>query len=321
MKFLPYVELWIRRGGTTAPPSETGPVGAAGDGGSGAARTGPEKHAHRRPERMRGAKTAPQRRAGLSRGKAIRASWIVACFMLSGGGVLSAAASAQTLSADEILDRVDRNAVPRTMVVTSEMTVHGRRASRTIRAKSWVEGDDMAFTEYLSPPREKGVKMLKLGDQLWTYSPSTDRTISISGHMLRQSVMGSDLSYEDMMENDRLRESYAAAVEGEETWEDRPCWVLELTAAKDEVAYHRRKLWVDRERYVVLREERYAKSGRLLKTLEVRSVERLGGRWVQTHAVFKDALKTGGGTEFKIESVAFDVPIPAHVFDKASLRK
>ena len=49
--------------------------------------------------------------------------------------------------------------------------------------------------------------------------------------------------------------------------------------------------------------------------------DRLGGRWVQTHAVFKDALKTGGGTEFKIESVEFDVPIPAHVFDKASLRR
>jgi hypothetical protein len=36
--------------------------------------------------------------------------------------------------------------------------------------------------------------MLKLGDQLWTFSPSTDRTIQIAGHMLRQSVMGSDMS-------------------------------------------------------------------------------------------------------------------------------
>ncbi len=236
------------------------------------------------------------------------------------GFCATAPAGAQSLSAEEILDRVDRNAVPSSMIIVSEMTVHGRRSSRTIKAKSWVEGDDKAFTEYLYPPREKGIKMLKLGDQLWTYSPSTDRTISISGHMLRQSVMGSDLSYEDMMENDRLREAYAAAVAGEEAFEGRPCWVLELTASRDDVAYHRRKAWVDRERFVVLREERFAKSGRLLKTLEVRNIERIQGRWVQTHAVFKDALKTGEGTEFKVESVEFDAALPAGLFDKSSLK-
>jgi hypothetical protein len=98
-----------------------------------------------------------------------------------------------------ILERIDRNAVPGSKIMISSMTVHSRRADRTIRSKSWVEGSDKAFTEYLDPPREKGIKMLKLGDQLWTFSPSTDRVISISGNLLRQSVMGSDLSYEDMM--------------------------------------------------------------------------------------------------------------------------
>jgi len=48
--------------------------------------------------------------------------------------------------------------------------------------------------------------MLKLGDELWTYTPETDRIIKISGQMLRQSVMGSDLSYEDMMEDRKLIE-------------------------------------------------------------------------------------------------------------------
>jgi hypothetical protein len=56
-------------------------------------------------------------------------------------------------------------------------------------------GQERAFREYTFP-RGKGTKMLKLGDQLWTFDPRTDRTIQISGHLLRQSVMGSDLSYE-----------------------------------------------------------------------------------------------------------------------------
>jgi outer membrane lipoprotein-sorting protein len=163
--------------------------------------------------------------------------------------------------------------------------------------------------------------MLKLGDQLWTYSPDADRTISISGHMLRQSVMGSDLSYEDMLEDRKLRQAYGANVVGEERLIDRPCWVLELKAKAENVAYDSRKIWVDRERFVLLREDRFAKSGRLLKTLEVKSVIRVQNRWVQNDVVFKDALKAGDGTEFIIQSIEFEAAIPESLFTKASLRK
>jgi outer membrane lipoprotein-sorting protein len=235
-------------------------------------------------------------------------------------GLGAASIFAQAPDGEAILRRVDENMGSDNKITTSVMTVRGRRGSRTITAKSWVSGRTRSFTEYLDPPREKGTKMLKLEDQLWTYTPSADRTILIAGHMLRQSVMGSDLSYEDMMEDPRLANLYSATVGGEEERDGRPCWVLDLVARGSEIAYHRRKAWVDKERYVVLREERFAKSGKLLKTTEVKSVERQGGRWVPTRIVFKDALKEGGGTEFVLESIEFDAAIPDHVFTKASLR-
>ena len=239
------------------------------------------------------------------------------------GAFLAVMAAAQTAapSAEAILDKVDQNAVPGTKILTAEMTIHSRRDSRTLRSKSWVQGQEKAFTEYLDPPRERGTKMLKLGDQLWTYSPDTDRTISISGHMLRQSVMGSDLSYEDMMEDRKLRTAYEAKVEGEETIDGRACWIIAMTSKTGEAAYASRKSWVDKERFIVLKEERYAKSGKLLKDLTVQSVIRVGGRWVGEKVIFRDALKQGGGTEFKILTVEFDLPILDAVFSKASLRK
>jgi hypothetical protein len=128
---------------------------------------------------------------------------------------LSVIISAQ--SADEIIDRVDRNMSSENRIFESSMTIHGRRASRTITSRSYSVGDTKSFTEYLSPAREQGTKMLKLEDQLWIYSPSTDRTIQIAGHMLRQSVMGSDLSYEDMMEDRKLTDVYDASVAGTES--------------------------------------------------------------------------------------------------------
>jgi outer membrane lipoprotein-sorting protein len=163
--------------------------------------------------------------------------------------------------------------------------------------------------------------MLKLGDELWTYTPATDRTIKISGHMLRQSVMGSDLSYEDMMEDRRLASQYAATVTAEDTVLGRNCWVLELTAKRPDVSYHMRRVWVDKERFVPLRENRYAKSGKLLKTTEVKNVSKRQGRWVADRIAFKDALRTGTGTELRLDSLVLDAPIPDYIFSKAALRK
>ena len=133
----------------------------------------------------------------------------------------------QLPTGQEVLDAIDRNMASTTRIFTSEMVIHGRRGSRTITSKSWSEGEDKSFTEYLSPARERGTKMLKLEDKLWMYSPSTDRTIQISGHMLRQSVMGSDLSYEDFMENSKLIDHYDATVTKADTLRGRNCWKLE----------------------------------------------------------------------------------------------
>jgi len=230
-------------------------------------------------------------------------------------------AKAQTLSGNQILEKVDENYGSDNKIMVATMVIHGRRGTREVTSKTWVKGDDQSFTEYLAPAREKGTKMLKLEDQLWMYSPSTDRTIQISGHMLRQSVMGSDLSYEDMMEDPKLQNMYNAQVAGEESYMDRPCWVLELTSIKEDIAYHSRKIWVDKERFVALKEDRFAQGGKLLKTTEVKKVEKMDNRWVPTHAVFKDVLKAGEGTEFIVESMEFNAKIPDYIFTKAALRR
>ena len=244
---------------------------------------------------------------------------LITCLAIAGA---SAQAPPQAPSADSILKKIDENQVSGSRITVYEMTIRGRRGSRTMKAKSWVEGVDRAFTEYLEPPREAGTKMLKLRDQLWTFSPSTDRTIQIAGHMLRQSVMGSDMSYEDLMEDPKLQNLYAAAVVGEGTLLERPCWILELQARPGaEPSYHSRKVWVDKERFLPLKEERYATSGKLLKTAEIQSVRQYQQRWVAERAVFKDALKNDGGTEFVVTSIEFDAKIPDHVFSQAALRR
>lgn len=223
--------------------------------------------------------------------------------------------------AGKILEQVDKNMVSKSRITTSKMVINGRRKSRTVVSKNYAEGDNRSFTEYLAPAREEGTKMLKLEDRLWIYSPSTDRTIQLSGHMLRQSVMGSDLSYEDMMEDRELTDMYDAKVITEETYEERKTWVLELIAKVADVSYHKRRIWIDQERYVPLKEELFAKSGQLLKKTSMSEVAKIDGRWYPKKMNYKDMLKSGNGTDFVIEEIEFEATIPAYIFSKAALKK
>jgi outer membrane lipoprotein-sorting protein len=222
---------------------------------------------------------------------------------------------------DHILEKVDRNMSSKNRIIEASMTVYGKRDTRTITSRSWGEGTKKSFSEYLSPASERGTKMLKLEGQLWIYSPSTDRIIQISGNMLRQSIMGSDLSYEDMMDDRRLEDIYSEKFVRSDTLDGRKVWVIDLTAKVKDIEYYSQKMWVDTARYVPLKEEMFAKSGELLKKIDYKDIRYVQGRWFPFIFVYKDMLKEGNGTEFRINSIRFDQQIPAYIFTKAALRK
>lgn len=249
--------------------------------------------------------------------------WLLKMVVITSILLLSAGSfNAQALTGEEILRNIDKNMVVDQALSVTTMIVHGRSGTRTIQSKVWQKGKDKSFVEYLSPAREKGKKMLKLGDKLWNYTPEpNDRIITISGHLLRQSVMGSDLSYEDITENDKLIELYTATIEKEEILAGRACIVINMTAKEKDVAYHTRKVWVDKERWLPVKEERFARSGRLLKTFEITEVFKQDGRWYPKKMIFKDMLSTGKGTEYVVDSIDFNIKIPDYKFSKAALRK
>jgi outer membrane lipoprotein-sorting protein len=220
-----------------------------------------------------------------------------------------------------ILEKVDKNMSSKNRIIEASMTINGKRSRRTITSQSWSEGTKKSFSEYLSPPSEKGTKMLKLEGQLWIYSPSTDRIIQISGNMLRQSIMGSDLSYEDMMDDRKMTDIYSEKFIKRDTINGRNVWIIELKAMVKDIAYNSQKMWVDTARFVPLKQELYAKSGQLLKEIIYKDVKYIQGRWFPFTFIYKDMFKEGNGTEFIITGIKFDQVIPAYIFTKAALKQ
>jgi len=226
------------------------------------------------------------------------------------------------LTAEQLLDKIDQNMVFTTAYVEVDMIITIR--NRTINKSfiSYAEGNDKSFIEFLSPARDKGTKMLKLVDIIKIYYPSAERIMRLSGHMLRRSMMGSDMSYEDMTERaTKLREEYSAEITGEEEFNGRSCYVLVLTSKLAKQTYYTRKAWVDKERYVGLKEELYAKSGKLLKVSTLDEIKKYGNRFYPLKMTMEDKLRKNSKTIMVFKSIKFDINIPAEIFTERSLLK
>jgi outer membrane lipoprotein-sorting protein len=248
-------------------------------------------------------------------------SLMLAAPELPGVGVFAAQAAAPTPSLEELLGKVDHNLTFDTRAVTIRMTVTRNGRAKTFELRSWGRGADEAAVEYLAPARDKGTKMLKRGAELWMYLPSIEKTQKISGHMLRQGMMGSDMSYEDLMQSSGWKTQYRGEVTGTEAIEGRPCWTIELKATSPDVSYPRRVVWLDKETSLPLRQELYAVSGMLLKVWTMSDPVSVGGRVFPRRMAIEDRVQKGSMTELVFSDLQFAIPLQAEIFSQRWLER
>ena len=130
------------------------------------------------------------------------------------------------------------------------------------------------------------------------------------------------MSYNDMMEDRSIEEIYEANISGSEIIDNRDYWIITMEAKVKGLPYPKRKAWVDKEYFLPIIEELYAKSGKLLKTSRLSEIVKVQGRWFPSKFIYKDELKRNSrGTEWIIDEIKFDVDIPKSRFSKALLRK
>lgn len=240
---------------------------------------------------------------------------LVICLLL----ILFFTTIASAITADEIITRRDDNEYIKTAKVEAEMIIISGNRQMNKTMLSYLEEDNSLTT--FTNPRDRGTKFLKRGDSLWMFFPEAEDIVKISGHMLNQGMMGSDFSYQDMMESDKLTDLYNFELIGEEEIDGHQCYLLEGIAVEGkEVSYYRRKSWVDKERFIGLKEELYARSGRLLKVMEVIRVDEIEGRWYPVESVMENKLRENTRTEFIIHTIEFNPEIPPGTFSLENMQ-
>jgi len=234
--------------------------------------------------------------------------------------LVTAGRAGEDLTAEEILAMRDENMVFKTAYSEIDMIITIGKRIVIKKLISYTEGTEKSFIEFLSPARDRGMKMLKIGKILKIYFPSAERVMRLSGHMLRQSMMGSDFSYEDMTETaEELEKEYDVKLLGEEVFAGVQCYVLELESKIENKTYFFIKIWVDKEKFIGLKVEFYAKSGKLLKVLTVEDIKSFKNRYYPTKITMEDKLRKNSKTEMMIKSIEFDIPIPSGTFTERNL--
>lgn len=225
-----------------------------------------------------------------------------------------------SLTGPQIMEKVDANNSFTTMAYVGTMEIDLGRRVLLKEMRTVAEGMDKSFVEFTNP-EDRGVRYLKVDKNLWMYFPSEQETIRISGHLLKEGMMGSDVSYEDALESGAITDKYDITILGTETLDGRLCYILDLNAKVRTVNYERQKLWIDAERFVVLKSEMYAKSGKLLKESSALEVKQFGNRWFTTTVKMEDKLKKGGGTVFTMKDIQFGVNLPSDMFSLQRLSR
>ena len=130
-----------------------------------------------------------------------------------------------------------------------------------------------SLIRFVSPPRDANKLMLKSGNDLWFYDPSSKASIRISP---QQRLLGQAANGDVVTVN--FARDYHATLLGEEEVRDgerqmRRCYKLALSAAFPDVTYHHVEMWLETGRSRPVKANFYSESNRLLKTAYYRRYE------------------------------------------------
>ena len=183
---------------------------------------------------------------------------------------------------------------PRIVMIESYSKTRSPPGTRDIEFK--------ALDVIMQPVSDKNTAMLSWGyagddrpSDFWVYLPvlsKVKRVVSVTDGGESGAVFGSEVSAEDA--DVRKVRDYTYKILGEDTYRGRPVWKIEMTptASRRKRSYYGRIVaYVDKERFIVLKEDLYDRSGRQYKQYTVLDVEQIGKVWMITNAAMNNLVK------------------------------
>ncbi len=174
--------------------------------------------------------------------------------------------------------------------------------SKSRRPQGQRDNDNKAIDVIIEPIGDKGTATLSWGyaednkpSDFWVYLPvlsKVKRIASVTDGSESGAVFGSELSAEDA--DIKKVKDYTYKLLGEDTYRNRAVWKIEMTptASRSKRSYYGRIVaFVDKERFIVLKEDLYDRTGRHYKQFSALDVKQFGKVWLVTKASMNNLTK------------------------------
>lgn len=204
---------------------------------------------------------------------------------------------------------------------------HGQESVREMRVRTLeVEGDgDKSLSIFDTPRDVKGTAFLnfthKTGDDdQWLFLPALKRVKRISSRNKSGSFMGSEFAYEDI--GSQEVEKYTYRWIGDETYDDRECFVVEFYPVDSKNSGYTRLInWIDKVEYRTWKVQYYDRKDSLLKTLTIFDYRKyLDNHW-RAHEMSMVNHQNGKSTVLTWSEYNFQTGLTDRDFNRNSLAR
>lgn len=249
---------------------------------------------------------------------------MVAALLACSGAALAQNPAADELVQKELLNFYQAGKDFQAKVVMRLINAQGSQRERTLnmfRLNVGKDGDQRYLMTFEAPADVRGLgfmvwKYSRKDTERWLYFPALKAVKRVAADDKRSSFVGSDFTYEDI--SGRVLDEETHKFVRQENLGERPVHVVE-SRPKTAATYSRRLIWIDRDRYLPLKEEYYDAQDKLQRTFKADKVEQIGGNWTVTQRSMHNT-QSGGRTEVVYQAIRYDTGLQEDLFTERSLR-
>jgi hypothetical protein len=223
-----------------------------------------------------------------------------------------------TETVESIVRKLEANQVFDTSTLDARLSVTNRFGVTESVFRAWARKGGDTLIEITAGP-DRGQKVLRQGPNVYLYFPEAEDVVWLKGSALKDSMMGSDFSYEDLTKDGSILGRFDATLEGNEVFDGAECYRVRLVAKTRNETYAREDLLVDARRFVTRKAILYSASGKPIRELVAADVRTVSGKNVPFTTKMRDLLKKDSVTEMTIERIEIGIPLPDSYFNREEL--
>ena len=248
-----------------------------------------------------------------------RLSILVGLLVLFSGAAAAPAETADPEASTLVRQAIDhwRDSSSFTVV---EMTVHRPEWERSSLMRSWTRGQKDALVRFVEPAKDAGSATLKVGDDMWIFTPRVNRVIKLPFSMMAQSWMGSDFSYNDLAKSDRLVTQYDSRIIEREERDGHTVFRVESIPKPEAPVIWGKQTVLLRDDHLLLEETFFDQNDQPVKRMTALDTGPLGGKLFVTRYRMEQLDETDHWTELAYREARFGGDLPDALFTLSNLR-